>query len=99
MLHISSSSSLPERSQNVSIPIHKEYNNQTFPNRSGNLTFAESVFISCTNSNNQYDLAQSSSGPFNMSPPNHFMEKLQKRIDKYYSKDKGENCLSFTTRA
>lgn len=70
-----------------------------FPNKKGQLSFSESVFISTTNSSNHYDLAQTPSDPFHMSPPNLFMEKLQKRIEKYYSNDNGENCFSFTTSA
>ena len=82
---------------NRSRPLLIRANN--FPNKKGQLSFAESVFISTTNPSNQYGLAQIPSDPFHMSPPNLFMEKLQKRIDKYYSNDSGENCFNFTTSA
>jgi hypothetical protein len=70
-----------------------------FPNKNRELSFSESVFIPTTNTSNHYDLAQTPYDPFHMSPPNLFMEKLQKRIEKYYSNDNGENCFSFTTSA
>lgn len=95
----SSRSQLSKRSKDISIPIPIPTRSQKFPNKDEQLSFAELGFLTISQATNQYDLAQSTTGPFHMSPPNLFMEKLQKRIDNYYSKDKGENCLSFTTRA
>tara|TARA_B110000967_G_C18680768_1_gene457918 strand:+ start:492 stop:803 length:312 start_codon:yes stop_codon:yes gene_type:complete len=94
----SSSSSHSPKPEGKSSPILIRANN--FPNKNGHMSFAESAFVTTIiTSNQQYDLAQIPTDPFHLSPPNLFMEKLQKRIDKYYSRDNGENCFSFTTRA
>ena len=92
-----SASSLHSTSHKKASPILIRANK--FPNKNGQLSYAESVFISTTNTSNQYGLGQIPSDPFHMSPPNLFMEKLQKRIDKYYSNDNGGNCFSLTTSA
>ena len=92
-----SASSLHSKSHKKASPILIRANK--FPNKNGQLSYAESVFISATNTSNQYGLGQIPSDPFHMSPPNLFMEKLQKRIDKYYSNDNGGNCFSLTTSA
>ena len=97
MQTLSSSSSCHSKSLHVSEPIMIRQTN--FPNKKGQLSFAESVFISTSITSNQYDLAQTPSDPFHMSPPNLFMEKLQRRIEKYYSNDNGEKCFNFTTSA
>lgn len=98
MQSISSSSSYKGRNSDTSVPMRMRNLENGFPNKSDQLSFAEAVFLSSSHSP-QYDLGQSPSGPFSMSPPNLFMEKLQKRIDKYYSQNKKENSFSFTTRA
>ena len=92
-----STSSLQRKSEKKASPILIRANN--FPNKNGQLSYAESVFISTTNTANQYGLGHIPSDPFHMSPPNLFMEKLQKRIDNYYSNGNGENCFSLTTSA
>ena len=94
---ISTPSSLINERRSAPLPIKEQ--DHSFPNKTEQISFAEAVFLSSSSHIPQYDLGQTPSGPFSMSPPNLFMEKLQKRIDKYYSQNKKENSFSFTTRA
>ena len=76
-----------------------QYQTASIPSNSSSQTFTHPQDQNNLSQNNKYDLAQINIDPFRMSPPNHFMDKLQKRIDNYYSNSIGENSFSFTTKA